>query len=881
LSWHKIASELLITNTSFEHWKISIPELSTKLFLPKILKLTLKLLEKTFSSGKNRIIIIYPEDFYLPSLTVVFQTISNILSGRLGIDNNFYSFESGQKLKLNNKIYEFCAIEYINNIEMFCVKLSDGTKQLFPLDRVPSFQKIDTKRRASSIPGKIKKPDDITSIYDDLKEKRTFLKESIVYVSSSRRFTDIIEGTKFDNQSIEDILFLGKIDFESKIKNISKGQCQGNPAVLISNDLYALCNLTNKNIQMIFIDGKITIENQLDALDNLIKENIPIVVISDQINSFDLKYLEDRNFLTLRWDENSMIPILDERLTDNINQKIINCCNKRIDYIQCENPEISNIWNIMRNIRNDMTNNANQTIIDLYWQLYNIVLSVLHRTISISIQFREFILSSIDEISKKIKTQSYNISSENIKKLTDIFCNLEYVLNENYQLKKSIETESIVFSSIENNIVIIPDNEDKSTYISHWNNIIDNKAKKKVIIMYAQEYANQINSIKADVIVCGWLGKNKMKNILFSNNESNINILLNTVELQWKKSHISEWNRIIMSDSRREFDKHFTSVELETTIESSEKHEEITDDIDEINIAIQKNRYIKYYVEDNTDNSIDAVPITFVSGYFSFYKKSSDIITVTEIINNISDDSKTVIKPAVEVQIGDFVVIRETERSLIRELADEILNKEGKKEYREISGRWKNKLLEKCKYCSVVELHNKIKREGSTIGLQAFRSWINNDDFIAPQDKDNLLYIATALNDNYLINNIDKIYDVCKYVKASHVRAGNDISSRLKRGIADSISELPDIKRTDIWDPIDMNLDELGKVKILKVTNIGDPITVDLIHTNRLLTESPREKFNIEGRSTRDVYMDYELGLGDCKAKGYIPDENKIYRRIK
>jgi hypothetical protein len=83
-----------------------------------------------------------------------------------------------------------------------------------------------------------------------------------------------------------------------------------------------------------------------------------------------------------------------------------------------------------------------------------------------------------------------------------------------------------------------------------------------------------------------------------------------------------------------------------------------------------------------------------------------------------------------------------------------------------------------------------------------------------------------------------------------------------------------------MWDPIDIQLDELGKVKILKVMDIGDIIPVDIIHTNRLLNENPQERYIIEGRTVFEVFNDYMLDKAECRAKGFVPDENKIYRKV-
>ena len=873
MSWNKIASDLLVSNTAYDNLKLLLPENATTIYVPRIVKLTLKLLENALVNGKNKIIIVYPERIYLPSLTVIFQSLSDILSDEPRNNKDFDSLHKGQRLKIDNYVCEFIS----SDKERIWVKWADINNS-FLKSNFPYFQKADTKRRLSKYPGGLLKTYTKVSIIDTLRQNMSFLNESIIYVTSENKFTKITDNIKFDNYYIKDLLLFGKIKTDNTINIINKGQIHGTPAVLFSNDLYSLNTHHLENTKFIFMDYfDSIIENQLDAFDDIIKNNIPVVIMSDQINSFNFENIENRGFITLRWDKDSLIPISGELSTDNINQKIVSCCNKSINYMQCDDEEISNILNTMRNIRY-IIDNTNQTIIDLYWQLYDIIILLLHKTITLAFLSRNNLLANIEVINSKLKKQTYNISSENMDKLIHVIKILRMILDDTYEFQKVNETKRIIESSVHDNILIIPDNEDKKEYISYWNKYTG-ETGKSIIIMYAQEYANRLQSTKSDVIVCGWLGKNRMRNIIFCNNESTIYILLNKIESQWKKSHISEWEKIHNNESRREFDKCFTSIELQPVIDTENKTDEINEDIDSINNSIQKNRYKKYCSENSENISVEAVPIEFVRGFFSFYKKSSKIITVTDIINDSSKNHEE--KTANEIQIGDFVVVRDTERSLIRELADVILEKEGRKEDREISNRWKNKLIEKCRVCSLRELHEKIVTEGSTIGYQAFRAWINDDDFIAPKDIENLLYISIALNDNYLINNYEKIWETCRYVKAAHIKAGNEISNRLKNGIAKSISDMPKTRRVDIWDPIDLQLDELGKVKILKVTSIGEPIIVDIIHTNRLLTESLREKYNIEGRTIKEVFMDYDLEQEDCKRKGFLPDENEIYRRIK
>lgn len=72
---------------------------------------------------------------------------------------------------------------------------------------------------------------------------------------------------------------------------------------------------------------------------------------------------------------------------------------------------------------------------------------------------------------------------------------------------------------------------------------------------------------------------------------------------------------------------------------------------------------------------MDAYPINFVGGYLAFYKAGHKIITVTDIILDGKDNVS--IKTPDLLKIGDFVVVREAQRDIIRDIADKILANSG------------------------------------------------------------------------------------------------------------------------------------------------------------------------------------------------------------
>jgi hypothetical protein len=887
VSWADISAVLLKSESSFDKLNLSFPDNEEILPFPKIIKLTLKLIEESISKNQNKIIVVYPERIYLPSMTVIFQAISDIVSGKLRTDYDIYSFQKSQRLKIDNLICKFVEIKTDKDgVKRIWVEFSDSN-YAYPIDQAPFFQRTDTNRRISKAPLKhyIRSNND-SSVFNTLEANKTFLKDSIYYLNSAKRFRDDFHKITVNDKEILDLMLIGKINTDNVINIINKGQFSGKPALLFMDNLYTLNSHLSENTKYVFIDihDDGIVNSQLDALDYLIKKDSPVIFLTDTVNSFNLEALGNRGFLTLRWDRTSILPDLySTSAGDNVNSKVYNCGNKEINYELCDDFELSDIIKVLNKSRHFLEDNT-QVLTNLYWQLYNVVISLLRNVIRIPEIVRSNIKNKIEDIEKSLKTQTYNISSENMNNLEQIILVIQNLLDGEYEYEKAKKTEQIICDGVFDNIVIIiSDNDDKSVYINYWDNYItDNNLDKSIRIMYVQEYCNGIESIDAEIIVCGWLGKNKMRNIIYNNNAPLMHILLYKIEQNWKKRHVSEWEKIIRNERRYVFDKNIVFSDLSADELSENNEEESSQDIDNIENAIQEYKFSKYYTKNNQDTkniSVEVIPIMFVSGYFSFYKISSKVITVTEIINDISGNSKQNEKLSTDIETGDFVVIRETERSLIHELADGILKKEGKEEHRELSGQWKRGLNEKRSLYTTKQLHEKIVNEGSSIGLQAFRVWMDDDDFIAPQDKDNLLFIAAALNDNYLIENIDRIYEICKDVRSAHVKAGNILSKRLKNEIAKKLSDIPKIRRADLWDPIDLQLEDLGKVKILKVTSIGQKRFVDMYYTNKLLNENMREKYSIEGRHAMEVLLEYDLSAPDCRKKGFVLDENKIYRR--
>jgi len=231
----------------------------------------------------------------------------------------------------------------------------------------------------------------------------------------------------------------------------------------------------------------------------------------------------------------------------------------------------------------------------------------------------------------------------------------------------------------------------------------------------------------------------------------------------------------------------------------------------------------------------EALPVNYVGGKFAFYKTSHKMVAVTDIVLENKGDFKMLLPT--ELKMGDFIVVREAQHDLIRELADSLLRNSGKEDARTLARKWLDALNMESVFSSLEEIYQKLRHAGCTKNQVTIRQWMKNEDIIAPHDKNDLVYIAKATEDAVLLEKMDAVYEAGKEVKRAHIQAGKTLSGLLKRQIAKRLQELGGIDPYNIWEPITLQLDEIGTVKVLKVIDIGSVMMVDSSTINRLLDE--------------------------------------------
>ena len=265
------------------------------------------------------------------------------------------------------------------------------------------------------------------------------------------------------------------------------------------------------------------------------------------------------------------------------------------------------------------------------------------------------------------------------------------------------------------------------------------------------------------------------------------------------------------------------------------------DEYEEIETILKENKYRRYVASGGSkpaSETAEAIPVNFVGGYLAFYRTGHTVLSATNIIVNDADrlreDDK---KLPDQLKLGDFVVVRETDRDIIKEMADVILAREGKSELRALSGKWREALSIEALFYTPEEIYANLQKAGCTRGYPSVRSWILDEDVIAPQSKQDLEFIAKITGNGVLRDLLDQVYESAQTVRVAHVQAGRLLSELLRKRLVEALDKYGDIDPVNIWDPIELFVDGVGTVRVLKIIDIGTPVVVDVTDTNRLIDE--------------------------------------------
>ncbi len=861
LEWNDYIDRLLSQKSSFDGISLSFEDSTTPVDVPPIVKASILILDKmTEHQGKFNIIV-FPERIQSIFMFTLIRLIHSIAEGKIECAYSPEAFKPGEKLKLGNAVVEFVGVEKYNDKRRMRIKVVDhGTDLIIsaPVECFPLFQLTNTQRCLSTYKQysleKVKAESLLAKHANDektlnlLADYRTHMESSIVNMTSSVNAKGLISACKLCGRNIKDVLLVGQADYEGNVQNIGAGQLGGIPAIVFATDLYAIDAMAEQDypIQSIIIDGSNTnvLLSQMDALDDLMQLSIPITYVTDVVNSFDLQPLLDRKFNIWRWDETYITDQLYNANTLSSDSKIKNCAHWEVNYFVTDGNEISTAICKLYLHRKESLAISSQ-MLRLFDKLFSLAFIALRQSVPFDknqLSQAELILKECTDILADEKNflslDTYNDCSKIIGCLKRVFTN-DYPLPKHNAL-----AEQLCHGNYTSVCIIVPERSDKKYIQDYWQTWCRRQhLDTQVCVLYPAEYYSVQSTQFSTTIVVGWFKRAIMRKILYSFNTPTYTVLLYDYEKRWKDYDTTKWNSALdhsqngltVEKSLSDDDICVSTVRFAPKLPPTEVTSK-TDELAEIEVVLRENKYRQYVAsggQKSAGETTEAIPVNYVGGYLAFYRIGHKIISATNIIMNDADRIDSIFPH--QLQMGDFVVVRDTDRDLIREMADVILERSGKSEARKIASKWKEALNIETLFYSDEEIYQHIQNAGCKKGFQTVRGWIHDEDVISPQSKQDLKYIAEATGNSVLNELLDEIYDAAKTVWSAHIQAGRLLSRQLRDRIVKALKELGNIDPFNIWEPIEMQVEGIGTVRILKIIDIGAPITVDITDTNRLI----------------------------------------------
>lgn len=852
LDWSEYLNSVANSQTVMD--SIALSYNGRSIHISPIVKASILMLEEMISGQGNHNIFVFPEMGQISKEFLLAKVIYNITVGKIQMSYEPEKFTKGQILKYKNCAVEFDRLEEMNGKTFIFVKFSDGMQYGVPVEIAPFFQISDTKKLSTykkfkekySVMDAIeaqKDPSHSKNLLETLENHKTHLNGSIFYVSAIKNIKEFLTSAELDGRVITDILYMAQANGNGEISNLSAGQLAGNPAIILAADLYAVQNAIDQGVvpQSVIFDASQpnAVDKQLDAFDELGKKEFPIVCITNTANSFDLSALSERDYNLWRWDSDSITDDIIAPEQSVANNCVKNCWHHCAEYLSLKDEYISNAVKLLYKQKYEIEDQPPK-IISAYEKLFSLTFTFLRSVVPFEPDDINAYRQVIEGCIAEIELSKRFIGAELYSDLSEAAQSLLPVLDKSYKNRKYEAICDLILSEQYDSVcIVIPEKLDRSKYEKYWETL-DFSCRIKV--MYPMEYQENPEYNFDIVILVGWLGNKIMRQIIYGFSAKKYLILTYPCEERWKKAHTRTWKKALNNSGNGDVvKKAFSnrSCQISYARFEHDNHEEpvvsTEDELDEIEQVIRVSKFRQYSNGAKAADVVDAYPISFVGGYLAFYRSGHKALVATDII--VNNGEKIVNKLPEKLEVGDFVIIRESGHDIIRELADKILERSGKSELRNLSAKWKEALSVESLFSTPEEIYQNLCLNGCKKDYITVKNWMTNDDLIQPNDKEDLLCIATATGDDILKEKLDLIFEAGREVRSAHVSAGRILSQRLKNKIAESIHGMGEIDTFNVWDPITLQLEEVGQVKILKVIDVSSAIQVDSGNTNRLISE--------------------------------------------
>lgn len=818
-------------------------------------------IESFSGSDFKRLILLLPrrEDY---ALWISFLAALWAMKNDFELNYKKAKLSSGNKIKLNN-----CVVEYIKEelssdgrTWLMWVRCSNGN-YAFRLDREYTVVPFNTGKPLNKMERVIEayKQSNIVGFpLDELLSitangNFNIFRNCVVTVSRRSKLERFIDTYALNGTNLKKLIMVGKLNHDGIPVCISTDAADNTmPTCIVSSDMFRLSsyveNFTgaDRPLTGVVIDGAGFCDDNLQILDDyLFPNDIPVTVVADYSDRRSLKNLLERGFKVLHLNE-QLLP------NDSVSSIVKNGPFRFIE------KNLNNSRNLTINIETTM---KDQNIVNLYQRLFSLEntgdpqsvdqivrecwVTLLSITLDISKKWhvppKSYFMKSIERLDNaelQLKSRWMWLPEEVKNEFKNVFLSIRQII-ENFEsatCNKLINIEQVLKKSVHiRTIMLTTDETEARAAADFWSKKLFAKTETLGTGSVNQaieftpfsklEEKRLTHSKTGLTAISGWPGRERFLNILSLFFSPRICLFLYEPERKWFDGAYIEWKRVsgILSDNvilKKMFNISSNDairlINDKTTPHSKADDQE--NEVEDIFFKLRSYQLSRYISTSQDADTIKTRYVKFSDNRFAFMAESHMHYVVSELMQRKSA-SEIPRRKTGELKIGDYILFLDSDRNIIRDIADRWLERENKSHMRDTAALWRQSLMKKYDRLGrdVSRLSVLLSSSGCSRTPTTLRKWLFDDDIIGPQDYErDLRCIAEATGDNALKEKLLEVKIAIGNLRSIHLQAASLVRERCIAKLSSTL----DSKNISQQDAMILDVEDI-KARILRVEEIG------------------------------------------------------------
>lgn len=829
------------------------------------------LLNQAEEKGINKLIVRYPANPSFVMSLVFYRTISNLASGHSVTKEFDPKTYENKKVKIGSSIVVFKGFRdgdfkktldpnkaHYVAMQFYSRKRNNTLINFYPFGTIPLIEPVsndaklspqedfEKERNEGLFNQDLKQTNNPLAI---LRSKKAAKSQTTILITDVNHLKDFILGFTINREPLPNLVNISHFNRNGKLISLN-GIKGAYPQIILANNISNVVEGIRENeslgleFKSIYIDLNYvdSLDEDLDYIDELISQGLNFYLFLPENKDFDFTGLDSRDFYYFAWQPSMISPQMVETNIQNGSLILQNFRQNNIQPIVISDEPYTNFFTTLHSISKEIDEQRSE-VQSLYCSLLKLLFFQIRSCSNANKEVLKDLITHCKSDLGIIKQPGL----WNFLPNQALISSMIQVLNE---LETFAEKKTSKQVLIEDNL--LPENRNRFSnksvcFIVPEDNDLENIQGKLEFQANKQKIKFKDLEIKTEddflsdskyydyVIIVGWLNKTEMKRILFSNKSRKYLPILYRCEYKWFKQSVSNWDSEIQASSDLTFMDLEPNEKKQNRISVSEPHIK-TNDLPVIpseEIILQDYRSKKFnksFTSVDGDKLVDAIPIAFNDGTIGYYTLGFDLLKL-----DVSNEEITCRQTEAQyLKENSLVLMRDSSKDILEELTKQQLGDKSTQILDAVSS-WKRVIQNQLNSGMTEEqMISALRAGGITVSDQALKIWLDPDNgMICPQTKESLSIIGKVFSDSYIIENLDNIWNFSRLIKGMHIQIGKSISETLSQNpkINQSLSRLSHDHFS--FFAIQVDIPSVGKVSILKITDIDSIQRVPRRETNR------------------------------------------------